>query len=77
MSCVCSGRDVYAGKGLEEMEEEGNLGFFRSRVSQQSKRSDGCGDVFCRFAVLLASSHLIWFRGFKSGQKRSAGTGTG
>lgn len=26
---------------------KGNLDFFQSGVSQQSKRSDGCGDVFC------------------------------
>lgn len=25
----------------------GNMGSFQSRESHQSKRSDGCGDVFC------------------------------
>lgn len=38
---------------------KGNLGFFQSGMVQQSKRSDGCGDVFCWVTVLLASSDWV------------------
>lgn len=40
-------RESAARSGWDNLRwQRGNLGYFQSGVSQQSKRSDGCGDVF-------------------------------
>lgn len=62
------------GVGRSEV-AKGDWGFFRLLGRAGGQRV--VVTFSCRFNVLLASSRLIWFRGFKPGQERSAGTGTG